>query len=65
MANALFAATHTHISPWFSLMAFVTGLMWGWLYARQRSLLGVFVSHTLVGIWAVKVLGLGLLSRAL
>ena len=31
---------------------FLLGLFWGWLYARQRSIVGCSVSHALCGVWA-------------
>ena len=65
LANALFAAIHSHISPWTVLMVFVPGLVWGVLYARHRSLLGVAVSHAIVGIWTMRVLGFGELFELL
>ena len=57
VSNLLFAAMHTHIGIGFAIAAFVPGLFWGWLYERQRSLLGVAVSHVLVGLWALYVVG--------
>lgn len=63
LSNALFAAFHAHVSPALVLMVFVSGLVWGWLYARHRSLLGVSISHVVVGLWALRVLGLGELAR--
>jgi CRP-like cAMP-binding protein/membrane protease YdiL (CAAX protease family) len=59
LSNALFAAFHAHVSPYLAIMVFVTGLVWGLLYARHRSLLGVSISHALLGLWALRVLGLG------
>jgi CRP/FNR family cyclic AMP-dependent transcriptional regulator len=43
-------------------VAFFTGLFWGWLYARQRGLVGVSVSHVLLGMWALDVVDLGVLE---
>jgi membrane protease YdiL (CAAX protease family) len=37
--------------------AFVPGLFWGWMFAKQRSLVGVTVSHIAVGLWAIFALG--------
>lgn len=59
LSNLVFAAFHTHISFLFAVVAFISGLFWGWLYKRQRSLVGPCVSHALIGIWALAVLGLG------
>lgn len=68
LSNAAFALLHLHVSPYFGVLApmvFVFGLAWGWLYARHRSLLGVALSHVIVGVWALRVLGFGSLFEAL
>jgi CRP-like cAMP-binding protein len=57
ISNAIFASTHVHINALFPFLIFFPGLFWGVMYFRQRSLVGVIVSHTLVGCWAF--LGLG------
>lgn len=57
VSNLLFAAMHTHIGFWFAVAAFVPGLFWGWLFSRQRSLVGAAVSHTLIGVWALYIVG--------
>ena len=61
-ANVIFSAAHLHISPGLAGTAFVAGLFWGWLYARQGSLVGVSVSHVLLGFWAFEVVDLGVLE---
>jgi CRP-like cAMP-binding protein len=58
ISNLIFASAHTYLGVRFMLAAFVPGLFWGWLFHRQRSLVGVSVSHILVGLWALFVLGL-------
>ncbi len=58
LSNALFAASHSHLSPYFALLTFVPGCMWGFLYARQKSLLGTTFSHIVVGVFALQVLGI-------
>lgn len=63
LSNLIFAANHAHLSPWFTVMAFAPGLVWGVMYHRQKSLLGVAISHAIVGTYALKVLGLDLLVR--
>jgi CRP-like cAMP-binding protein len=68
LANAAFALLHLHMSPYFGVMAlmvFVLGLPLGWLYARHRSLLGVSLSHVIVGVWALRVLGIVSLFEAI
>ena len=57
VSNILFAATYAHLSPVWALTAFVPGIFWGWLFARQNSLVGVSVSHALTGLWAILVFG--------
>lgn len=57
VSNLLFASAHSHTSPGFALSAFIPGLFWGWLYARQRSLMGVGISHVLLGVWAAFIVG--------
>jgi CRP-like cAMP-binding protein len=57
ISNLLFAASHSFIGFWFCVAAFVPGLFWGWMFARQRSLVGVVVSHIAVGVWAIFVVG--------
>ena len=50
ISNALFAATHVHLmSGWLAVIVFIPGLFWGWLYSRHNNLLGVSISHLLVG----------------
>ncbi len=61
-SNVIFSAGHLYISPGLSLSAFVAGLFWGWLYARQRALAGVSLSHVVLGFWAFEVVDLGVLE---
>jgi CRP/FNR family cyclic AMP-dependent transcriptional regulator len=61
-ANIIFSAAHLYVSPGLAVMAFLAGLFWGWLYARQRGLIGVSVSHILLGFWAFEVVDLGVLE---
>lgn len=50
VSNALFSATHVHLmSGLLGIIVFVPGLFWGWLYSRNNSLVGVSVSHLLIG----------------
>jgi len=61
-ANIVFSAAHLYVSPGLAVTAFAAGLFWGWLYARQRGLAGVSVSHVLLGFWAFEVVDLGVLE---
>jgi CRP-like cAMP-binding protein len=57
ISNAMFASAHLHMSLSFAIFSFFPGLIWGALFARQQSLLGVCVSHLLCGWFAFLVLG--------
>jgi CRP-like cAMP-binding protein len=61
-ANIIFSSAHLYVSVGLAVTAFVAGLFWGWLYARQRGLAGVSVSHILLGFWAFEVVDLGVLE---
>jgi hypothetical protein len=61
-SNIIFSAAHLYISPGLSISAFFAGLFWGWLYARQRGLAGVSLSHMLLGFWAFEIVDLGVLE---
>lgn len=57
IANLMYAMLHLYMSVIFSLMVFVPGLLWGWLYARHRTLVGVTASHALCGLFGFFVVG--------
>lgn len=58
ISNIVFASAHTYWGFWFSMAAFASGLLWGWIFARQGSLVGPIVSHLAVGYWVLFALGL-------
>lgn len=47
--SVLFAALHLHTSIALGVAAFISSWLWGWMFARQRSLIGVGLSHFLIG----------------
>jgi membrane protease YdiL (CAAX protease family) len=57
ISNLLFSIFHLFVSPYFALLSFLPGMFWGWLYSRQRSLIAVSASHTLIGVWALYLVG--------
>ena len=57
LSNVLFAGGHSHISFGFALSVFIPGIFWGWLYAKQNSLIGVSISHILIGVWGAFIIG--------
>ena len=58
VSNLLFSVTHLHVSIAMAFAVFIPGLIWGWLYSRQRSLVGVSISHMIVGGYAFYLLGM-------
>ena len=57
VSNLVFSVSHTFISSEFALLAFFPGLLWGWLYHRQRTVIGPILSHALIGLVAFEVIG--------
>lgn len=57
MANVFFEMVHIVHALSFAVSAFCFGLFWGYLYERQKSLIGVSVSHALLGGWTFFVMG--------
>jgi CRP-like cAMP-binding protein len=58
ISNLVFASAHTYLGFWFAIAAFASGLFWGWLFARQGSLIAPIVSHLAIGYWAIFALGI-------
>ncbi|MCF6765497.1 hypothetical protein L3V82_06900 [Thiotrichales bacterium 19S3-7] len=52
-----FAAIHTQLDIIYAIAMFLPGFLWAYIYAKQRSLLGVSISHIIVGNYAFFVLG--------
>ncbi|MEM9453703.1 MAG: CPBP family glutamic-type intramembrane protease [Myxococcota bacterium] len=65
VSNALFGVTHLHLTITYGFVAFTGGLLWGMLYARQRSLIGPVVSHIVVGVHALYVLGFDVILKGM
>jgi CRP/FNR family transcriptional regulator, cyclic AMP receptor protein len=59
ISNALFSATHVHLlGGLLGVIVFVPGLFWGWLYSRHETLIGVSISHVLIGWTGLFILNL-------
>lgn len=56
LSNLLFSVPHFHLSMMFAAEVFFAGLLWGWLYSKRRSLVGVTLSHQIVGFWVFSVI---------
>jgi membrane protease YdiL (CAAX protease family) len=51
-ASALFGLVHMQLSVEIAVASFVCGLYWGYLYFRRRCLVGVSLSHFMIGAMA-------------
>ncbi len=56
-ASALFGLVHIQLSVAIAFASYICSLYWGYLYAKKRSLVGVSISHFIIGGLAY-VLGL-------
>jgi CRP-like cAMP-binding protein len=57
-SNLLFSMAHVHMSLSFALFVFPVGLFFGWLYARQGTLIGPCLSHMLLSVVSMLVIGI-------
>ncbi len=57
LSNLIFATSHSHTTIGFATAAFITGMFWGWLYSLQKNLIGVSISHIMIGVWAAFIVG--------
>lgn len=55
LANLLFTALHTYLGVRFAFAVFLPGFFFGWLYHRQKNLVGTSLAHAIIGIWALYV----------
>lgn len=58
VTTLLFAVLHAHLDPIVALLVIVPSLLWGWLFMRSGTILSPILSHTIIGVYAVFVLGL-------
>jgi CRP-like cAMP-binding protein len=58
ISNLIFSLPHLYNSPYFALTVLIPGFFWGWLFARQKTLVGVSVSHIFIGVWMVFIVGI-------
>ncbi|GAA0580455.1 cyclic nucleotide-binding domain-containing protein [Caenispirillum bisanense] len=62
LASAIFSISHQHLGLGYALAVFLPGLFWGWMYLRHGSLIGVSVSHVVIGLWVTGVLDIAALT---
>lgn len=58
VATLLFAVLHAHLNPVVSLAVIAPSLLWGWLFMRSGSILPPILSHAIIGVYAIFVLGI-------
>lgn len=56
-ATLLFAVLHAHLNPVVSLAVILPSLLWGWLFMRSGSIVTPIVSHAIIGVYAIFILG--------
>jgi hypothetical protein len=57
LSNLLFSSLHLQLSISVAISVFFVGCSWGWLYARHRTILGVSISHIIIGVFGGWILG--------
>jgi len=63
LANLVFIATHVHVSVALAFLVLPMGLLWGWLFSRHQSLVGIIVSHVVIGVFGIFVLNFNFLVK--
>lgn len=57
ISNLPFSLIHLHLNLAIALIIYFYGLFWGWMFARQRTLVGCSFSHFLLGLWGFFIVG--------
>ncbi|MGV2976794.1 type II CAAX prenyl endopeptidase Rce1 family protein [Roseibium alexandrii] len=58
VSTLLFAVLHAHLNPLVSLAVIVPSLLWGWLFMRSGSVVPSIISHAIIGVYAIFILGI-------
>lgn len=58
VSNLMYSASHSHLNLAFAAATFIPGLFWGWLFMRNKSIIGVSLSHAIIGSYALFALRL-------
>lgn len=58
LATLLFAVLHAHLNPLVSLAVILPSLLWGWLFMRSGSVVIPIISHAIIGVYAIFILGI-------
>lgn len=55
-SNLLFQVLHTAKDFWLAFVSLFFGFFWGFLFEAQKSVVGVSVSHAIIGVWSIFIL---------
>src|SRR3990167_8587025 len=58
VTSLIFSTTHLAYPIHIAILSFVGGIFWGWLFHRQKNLIGVSISHAMIGLWVFWFLGI-------
>ncbi|WP_422377523.1 PAS domain S-box protein [Roseibium sp.] len=58
VSTLLFAVLHAHLNPIVSLAVIAPSILWGWLFMRSGSVVTPIVSHAIIGVYAIFILGI-------
>ena len=58
VATMMFSVFHLMMDMRFALLTIIPGLFWGYLFYKQRNVLAVSISHIVIGLVAIFVLGI-------
>ena len=58
LATLMFSSFHIMIDMKYAFLTIVPGLFWGYLFAKEKNLLAVSISHILIGIVAIFILNM-------
>ena len=53
VASMLFSVSHIFYSVELALLTMGSGFLWGYLYVRHKNIIGISISHFLVGNYLV------------
>ena len=58
ISNLPFSMIHLQISFSLAIAVYFLGVLWGWMFFRQKTLVGVVISHLIIGAFVFFVLGI-------
>lgn len=58
LATLMFSSFHIMIDVKYAYLTIIPGLFWGYLFAKEKNLLAVSISHILIGVVAIFILNL-------